>query len=378
MSYNKIVFNRSLILCVLILLSAACVDLQGPELAPLKPEDVLADVSVGSDAVMIKIGDTLKLTATALAMNGAPIDIDNDNLIWNTVDPSQVQIDSKGSLIARATTVTPVNITVSYKYGPVTMVDTVAVTVTAAKLDVTDLKLVSLDSNRVGALAALGYPRVRAELYNGNNLVEKGARLPITVRYPVKVNLVLNGGPDGEHIYKVNNDLGFLGKFWVRSSVNLYGQIVSDSIEFLGLYPAVLSGMMVGSNFLTGEITPFARGYGGDRVNVQPCALIIVGHLDFFHGPADAVFSDSASQGDDCDPVSMSDLQEGLKSIGQTFAVNQFVTGGNFYGLSYFSIGVRRSSGIGTVEVYARNSATKQRYPIEIRYNSIDIGETFK
>lgn len=382
MLYSKAVFRRGWILCVCTLFGAACVDIQGPQLSSISSNEVLSEVSVGSDIVVMMLGDSLKLTAIASAVDGSRIDVNVDNLTWISEDPSQVQVDSDGTLTAKVVTVTPVNVTVSYQHGPVTMVGTVSVEVTETKLEVTSLKLVSLDSNRVGALALLGSPRLRIELYNGGDLVVKGAKLAVRAKHPVKVNFVAKRSPEGEGVYIVNNDGGLLGSFWVRSSANLYGTIVSDSVEFLGVYPAALSSMSIAFQTVIsdivpwGEVIPFVHGYGGNRISLQPCALIVMQNIDFLgRQAADLVFSDSASKGDNCDPIEVSVLREGLKSIGLSSPVT-LATGGNLYGFPAMSIGVRRSSNTGTVEVYARNSATKQRYPIEIKYHSINIGET--
>lgn len=376
MSNYIICLYRSIIFCVLGLPLTGCMDIQGPKTPDIASSDVLSNVSLGSTSVMIAKGDSLQLRALAMAMDSSIIEMSGNKFSWKSVDPSLVHIDSVGKIIGRTTTVVPVDIIVSLTYGPVTKADTVSVHVTETKINATSIKIELLDSNRVGAFPLLGYPRVSLDLYDGDVLIEKGVKLPVEVASPLQANPVLNEGPEGKYIYEINNDKGYIGRFWVKSSVNFYGNIIADSLEFWGLYPAAIKSIPVLLNFATGTTNPHASGFIDSRVNVQPCAFIIV-TMAHFGGPIDAVFSDSSASDNECQAIESADLNKDLLNrVNSLGSVSQIKTGSNLTGLSAITLGLRRSSTKGKIDVYIRNSATKERYPVEVRYHQIDIGET--
>src|SRR5690606_5210360 len=114
--------------------------------------------------------------------------------------------------------------------------DTVSVYVTENRIDANEIKLVVIDSTRTGGYGTGGLPRVRVDLYKNGSLVEKGSSIPLQVDLPVTAIPDNTGGPDAEPVYRIRNDKLFIGYFWVRSSLNLYGNEVRDSVRFQGLH----------------------------------------------------------------------------------------------------------------------------------------------
>ncbi len=345
--------------------SSACVDIEGPQMQPVSESDILSRLTVGVEAIMMMKGDTLPLTLTATAMDGSIIEIDPTNIVWKSVDPGQVSVDTLGRLIGRMATVLPVHITASYTHNIVTMIDTVSVYVTQDRIEASSIKIVVLDSNRIGANAILGLPRVRIDLYEDGDLTQRGSQIPIQVPAQIKAQFLGAGGPNGEPVYEINNNLSYIGKFWVKSSVNLFGVKVLDSVEFEGLYPAALSRFGLSTNFLTGEVIPLSRGFN-EKLYIQPCAFVVVLNAMFGRGPIDWVFSDSLANDDGCATVDNAILQEALST-----PIGQSRIGGNVNGISSLMLGVRRSSTVGIVSVYVHDSESGERLPYELRYTVV-------
>lgn len=354
------------IITTILLCFSACVDIQGPQVQPISEGDILSGLSVGFEAVMMVKGDTVPLTLTATAMDGSAIEIDPTKIKWKTVDPGQVSIDTLGRLIGKTTTALPVNVTASYTHNIVTKIDTVSVYVTESRLNASSIRLVVLDSNRVGARAIFGYPRVRIDLYNDGSLIQRGSSVPVQLPLQVKARFVENGGPNGEPVYEIDNDLSYLGKFWIKSSVNLFGTKVADSVEFEGLYPAAFKIIPTGG-LSCKEFCAWSRGFS-EKILVQPCALIVIENFVVLGGSLDILFSDSSNLGGECKPIEEDALKEGLKRFGTTLPVGQSIIRGNILGMRPYTAGVRRTRTFGEVYIGARSTETKNVYPFEVRY----------
>jgi hypothetical protein len=336
-------------------LLAACVDIQGPAMEQLPPSDILAEVRIRSNAIMIEEGDSLQVEFDLIAMNNDRIPLDPNNIKWESRESQIVSVSPTGMIYGRSVSSAPVFVIVEYVHKYVTKRDTVSVYVTDGRIDANGIKLVALDSNRIGGIGFNGAPRVRIDLYKDGTLVQKGALIPIQIDPPAKATADAMGGPDNEPVYRITNQDLLIGKFWIRSSLNLYGNEVNDSILFTGLYsdfvlPAI-TALTVAPN--SGLPVPLL-----DTVPIntyQVCAINLI--LNLSMETVDVIFSDSTASPTGCapgDPAILSAI--GLPAYGD------FI-GGNVLSLPPFMGAIRRSNTTGVIVFRIRKSSTKEELP---------------
>jgi hypothetical protein len=339
-----------------------CVDVKGPVPKPLGSSDVLAAVEITAPAVMMVLSDTVQLGIRAIAMDNSEIPVDPMRIQWKSLDSSQVYVDSLGRVIGRVQSTIAVDIIATYRHERTTKADTIPVYVTATKLDATSIRLVAVDSTRVGT-NAFTFPRIRVDLYRGDTLVMQGAQIPITAPKPVTITYSAFGGPNLEPVFSVDNK-SYLGKFWIKAAAQLYGNLVADSIEFRGIYPAAAWSMWVvadqDGNFVANEMSPDMP-----IPNAQPCAIVAV--ILFAMTPIDIVFSDSTASSTGCEPIPLDWFEEVGLPPGND------IIGGNVLNLQPFSIAIRRSNTQGQISLYLRDAITKERIPISYRFNQVHI-----
>lgn len=366
-----------------------CSDVAGPGQDPLPLSDVLVSVRINVNSVMMQVGDSVQLSAHGLAIDGTVMDLDEaDSVIWSSTNSDNLTVDSIGLIRALKVSGLPVNIRVRVVYKKVTKEHTIPVYVTSNRLDITDIRLVSLDSSRVGTgthqsigtYSLTGSPRIRVDLYNGETLVLEGANIPLLS----PVVLQYAGG-----VYQVGN-LNIIGKFSIRVDGNIYGKVISDSLEFEGVYAAYLYASDFGYPMqidivevndtlefsLYIDSTWTAGGnHKTDFYFVQPCGLvqfsgedypylpILFPELDFSLPPVDIVFSDSAEVAS-C----------GSSNITDPSATE--VIGGNVYNWSPMGKTIyRKTSEPGEVSWYLRDAVTKEHLGIGGKYIIRDTEE---
>lgn len=337
--------------------------MEGPGLVSLRPEETVSQIMLNSDFVMMQLGDTLSLSVKVTAIDRSELPVDLEKIVWVSQDSSQVEVSRYGQLKAKVASNLPVRVIVSYKENLNTVLDTVQVYVTQNRLVGSNIKLIVLDSNRVGgapSFVMLGHPRLRVDIFdNSENLVVKGASIPIST--PAQVTSLFNptGGDDNEPVYNIMNDAVKKGSFWVKSSVNLYGVPVVDSAKFIGLYPVTIGTFLFG-NFIgedgDGSIVPRIQDTTKLAPQIQPCGVFAI--TNSTTKPFDVVFSDSLSIG------TCNELDSNL------FGVK--VVGGNILGLAPSMRGIRRVRTVGTVDYYLRDAVTKERLPVSGRYESVE------
>ncbi len=341
---------------------SACVDIEGPVSKPLAPDQILASVRINRPAVMMQLADTLDLDIIATALNDAPISVNPEKLRWISKDPSQVTVDSLGRVVGLTETPVAVEVIASYTHERTTKADTIPIVVTATRLDATGIKLVAVDSNKVG-IDGLLQPRVRVDLYQGETLVMKGVQIPLRAPKPVALTFSLFGGPDEDPVYSVDNR-GYIGKFWINASTDLYGVEVADSIEFTGVYSSMAAALWLLSDE-DGNFLPNEMPADQSPPLVQPCALVIA--VVFTPRVLDLVFSDSTASSDGCGPIPPNALE-----IISLVPLGLNGVGGNLLNMPPYSVVVRRSNTKGVVSFYARDAVTKERLPISRRYEVAD------
>lgn len=333
---------------LLVLALNACSGFDGPEMADIGPHEILAEVRLRSKAIMIAKGDSLKIGFNLVAMDGSEITYDPTKIQWTSSQGVTVSVSSSGVILARQVSATPIKVMVKYVHNYVTRADTVDVFVTDGQFDVDELRLVSLDSNRVGG-SGYGIPRVRVDLYRNGVLTKVESTIPIAVDPPIKATLNKQGGPDKEPVYMIDNSKIMVGTFWIRASLNLYGNEVNDSLKFTGLYSSLSGGTVYSDH---PEQIPVL-----DTTNVglyQLCTIHLL--MNFSNETVDWLYSDSLASETGCSP----DLKNTFASFGLWHG--EFI-GGNVLNVPPGGIAVRRSNTSGIIVATVRNSITKAVLP---------------
>lgn len=331
----------------------SCVDVEGPVPQPLTPSEVLADLKMSTFGAVMQLGDSLDLEATAFAMDGSEIPInDRRELSWFSSDRVRVRVDSMGRIYAQSASSEPVYIGVKWTLKGITEADSIPVTVTDTRYDLTSIKLVPLDSLRVGN--GFTSPNIRIDGYAGNDIAVEGAILPLFASAPVTITRL-----SGANYFTVSNLKSHIGKFVVRVGGNVYGKEMSDSIEMTGIYPAN-SGTNINMMAWEANPNPDAGWVIEDHIGYfQPCAAFLLGAVTT-HRPIEVVFSDSAtSTQHDCELTDTAIVN----NLGLPFGKE--VSGGNLeIPANTFGIFIRKSRTLGEVSWFARYADTKEIIPV--------------
>ncbi len=346
---------KSVKLLFLLGLISACVDIQGPEREPLAPGDVLSEIKVRSNAIMIANGDSLQIPFDIIATNNDILTVDPENIRWKSLEAQVVSVSPSGVVKGLNISSGPIFVTVQYSLNNVTRHDTVSVYVTDGRIDANELKLIAVDSTRMGGTGASGsVPRVRIDLYKDGFLVRKGALIPLQVDAPAVATASAQGGPDGEPVYRITNQRSMLGKFWIRSSLNLYGNEVNDSISFTGLYGDYVIPAIFASTITPGSEPAIPVLDTIPLKTFQLCAVQLI--LNMSMDMIDVVFSDSTASSTDCDVGDSSVLDVGFPAHG-------IFIGGNVLNIPPFSAAVRKSRTEGVISYTIRKSSNKELMP---------------
>lgn len=344
------------VLPVLALLLHACSDFEGPRADRVKDSDILTRVAINSEAVIMKQGDSINLSATLYSMDGTELSgVDHSLVEWSSASPIDATVDSTGKVIARRVVTAPVSIIAKAEYKGTTKADTIPVYITEESYRASEVRVVALDSTRVGALGTTA-TRVRIDIYDNDSLIIKGARIHIesTVK-GVAVNFAGGGGPLGDALFSVQNAASHIGPFYIKVKGNLYGAEVSDSIEFTGLYPAMVI-FTVAYNSNTGEYV-FASGINPLVPQLlQPCAVMVI-MVNGNPEPIDLIFSDSTESNINC--------ASNYPPMFPTMIQN--VNGGNLIGIPVPNPGTfpymqRRSGGTGLISMRIRSTTSKELF----------------
>lgn len=354
-----------------------CVDIEGPRPPALGSDQILSELRFSSRAIIMNAADTMEAGVRGVAMDGSSITVNRGEVIWRSLDSAIVYIDTLGRISSRVSkTGSPVGISASWTLHGVTRFDTISVQVTENRSDVTGVKLVSLDSTTVGSIettAGIQPPRIRVDLYNGDQLVQAGAELPISVPSQVTAGYdAPSSKNNNEAGYFIRNQLTYLGPFWVRASVNLYGNEVSDSLLFQGVYPSLTTTALIA--FVEGDLMEIEMGPDDPVPAIQPCGWVVIGMLNLRDRSVDVVFSDSTADETGCEEIPVSLLQAGWNNM----PFSGSFTGGIARGLHLsgpfpFGWWVRRSNTVGQISWYMRDATTGERLPISGRYNQVTV-----
>lgn len=348
---------------------SGCTDIKGPTVPTIDDSDAFASLSFTTKVAYIQKGDTLPLRLIATAADGSSIPVNINSVSWSSSDSSLVHVDSLGRIVARGVTLLPVDIVAVYRHSFTTRTDTVQVYVTFDEFQAATVRMIAIDSARVGtgALYTGTFPRLKVELRDGNGDLLNIGKLPLSKPGSISTTYNQTAGPSGEPVYLINSSGRVFGKFWIKASFNFYGVEVRDSVEFTGThrYGLPLHKVVESSD----GVFSFDGPDGAGRLSIQPCGVISFA-LEIFRA-VDIVFSDSASSSGGCEPLS----EAGLGTViyyGDIYK-GDFI-GGNLLniqpGLSWY---FRRSNSKGELNWYVRDATTKEPIPIGGRFQVIDV-----
>lgn len=351
----KSIYRNLYLMGLAVLPLTACVDIEGPTLQPVEPSEALARVEISTTGLVMQLGDSIDLSVAAFAMDKSEIPISNPlSVEWISGDGTRIRVDSTGRVWGLSLSKDPVRLIARWTHRGVTQADTIPVTVTADRHDLTSIKLVAMDSLRVGGISLSGTPRIRVDGYVGETRTVEGALLPLYTTAAVRITRMGNA----DH-YTIENPDAYIGDFTLHVGGNVYGREMSDSIVLTGLYPATeANGGFI--DMVSWEanpdrpiLEPPPPGF------VQPCAVLLMG---VYTGdrPIDIVFSDSAAGSNtDCD---ISDPDNNVLQF-------EFISGNieNFPPNTYAIVG-RKSATLGEVTWYVRYADTKEVVPYKGRF----------
>lgn len=342
-----------------------CSSFDGPRYEDVPSSDVLAELRLSARAAYVAKGDSLELKVELVAADGSIIPYDSTSAKWTSSFGAAVPVINRGVVFGYEITESPVSVVLQYKHNYITKSDTVLVYVTDLKQAANELRLVSLDSTRVGG-AAFGVPRVRVDLYKDGIISTEGSLIPVFVKSPIEAVVNLTGGPNGKPVYSIRNPKYQIGTFWIHSSVNLYGNIIKDSLKFTGLYPDIAGGATLANYNPDNPPAPVDLDAALLK-NGQICTIHIL--LNFStKDTIDWVFSDSTASQSGCSPD--------LSNLGSKFGLASLpeVIGSNVLNVPPFHAVIRRSRTEGVIVGMARISKTKQPLPwTKYHVNQINV-----
>lgn len=356
-TYMKSIYRTLAFIGIAFLPLAACVDIEGPTLDPVEPSDALARVKISTTGIVMQLGDSIDLSLAAFAMDKSEISISNPfSVEWISGDRTRIRVDSTGRVWGISLSKDPVRLIARWTHHGVTQADTIPVTVTEDRFDITSIKLVAMDSLRVGGISLSGTPRIRVDGYVGETRTVEGAMLPLRTTAAVQITRM----GEADH-YTIENPDAHIGDFTIHVGGNIYGREMTDSIVLTGLYPATeVNGGFI--DIVSFETNPDILIFEPPPPNfVQPCAVVLMG-VYTSDRPIDIVFSDSAvGSSTDCDK---SDPNNEILQA-------EFISGNieNFPPNTYAIVG-RKSATLGEVTWYVRYADTKEVIPFRGRFFS--------
>lgn len=292
---------------VLALASASCADPSA--LHPNSPaiETVLSRVSTSPAALVLAVGDTISVKASATNIFGESISMDSGSrIVWKTSAAQTISVDSNGLVQAHKATAEDqsINITATWTHNGVTLTATTYATVTATRAPVAGIRIIPTDSTRSGwsnsfeSIVVNGkssYLAAGASVYtvDANDVPMSTQTIRLALQDTALRNTICLVGYG-----KLGIMLGigqyqimchFVGNFWIEAEATVYGVPMRDSIEWTGLYP-VTALVPITRDSTTGA---FLSTMNGHEVFAQPCGL--VRFQNSTNVPIDIVFSDSTA-----------------------------------------------------------------------------------
>lgn len=265
-------------LCILSMAAAVlgCSDPSGPVPPNLPPSQVLSALSLNVGAAVVAVGDTLDLSAVAISLSGDTIAIPPEELEWGVSDASKLHVDQDGRVqMLKASDGDIVYPWARWTSYGITAADSVYVVITPTSEPVASLQIRPVGDSIKTALPENGaccgvsiFARnvagdslglIRAPLLGDGSLTDM--ELIISYIGPLGASFGL-----GQYLVGVRK----LGPFWLHTEALVYGTLLRDSIQMLGVYPSNAS-VTIQPDPVTSEISSVSNGHS--KV-VQPCGAI--------------------------------------------------------------------------------------------------------
>lgn len=282
-------------LCILSMAAAvlACSDPSGPVAPQLPPSKILNGLSLNVGAAISAVGDTLDLSAVAISLSGDTIAIPPGELEWGVSDASMLHVNQDGRVhILKASDGNIVYPWARWTSYGITAADSAYVVITPTREPVAKLKIRPQGDSIKTALPESGaccgvsifalnvagdsLGLIRAPLLGDGSLSQM--ELIISYMGPAFASLGF-----GQYLVGVRK----LGPFWLHTEALVYGTLLRDSIQMLGVYP---SNAMVAikPDPITSEISSVTNGHS--KV-IQPCGAIMFQNQ--MASPIEIIFEDT-------------------------------------------------------------------------------------
>lgn len=327
------------LLAATILTAIGCADPSAPPNSYPPMEEVLASIAVSTEAVILAVGDSLQITASAKNIFGESLPLGSGMPVaWQSQASKTVSVDSNGVLHALKATSEDeyITITAKWTYGGVTSTAEVLANVTATQQPIAGIRVVSSDSARSGWVEPLSgsLSGVSVTTVDADGRQIGIPRIPLTLHDSMPTGTISTiflgriGALVGLGQYAVMSRA--VGEFWLYAQSTVYGVVMRDSLRFTGLYPALAEIPIIQDSSSNALISKFS----GQEVFVQPCGLVHFKNVS--NMPIDIVFDDSTAAAK-CVPVDQA---------------------GNILNLNTNQTATRKFPAVGTVRWTVRDPAT--------------------
>lgn len=273
---------------------AGCADPSGPLAPKLPPSQLLASITIDVGSAIVAVGDSIDLKAVALSITKDTLPIEGNSLEWGVSDASMLRVNQNGRVyVLRESAGTIVYPWVRWTSNGVTRADSSYFVITQNRDPVASIQIRPQgDSVRTGLPGSGTCCGVSIIARNaaGDSLGLIRAPLVSNPEFSQSQLIISYLGPLGIQIgsgqYLVGSRV--IGPFWLMTEAVVYGTLMRDSIQMMGLYPPS-TNIRITANAISGEITSVSNGF---TKIVQPCGAIEFNNR--MTQPIEVIFDDTS------------------------------------------------------------------------------------
>ncbi len=303
---------------------SGCADPSGPVPPNLPPSETFTSIRIDVGSAVVAVGDSLDLKATAYTLTGDTLVIPPNELKWGVSDASMLRTDQSGRVhmlkVSGGNIVYP---WVRWTTNGTTRVDSAYVVITQDRDPITSIQIRPQGDSARTAMPEFGFccgVSVIAKSATGDSLGL--IRVPLEV-VGIKPAQVLNTylGPVGVTIGYGQYIIGVRlpGPFWLKAKALVYGMLLQDSIQMMGLYP-LSTRVTISLDATTSEITSLSNGH---TQTVQKCGTVEFRN-DGISQPLEVIFDDPSK----VSGCVAGDATGNIESIGRNAVVSRKVPSG--------------------------------------------------
>ncbi len=289
-TYSKLLGLFRLVVVSLAIALTSCADPSGPLPPTLKPSQILTSISLNIESAIAAVGDSLDFQVKAVSLSGDTLPITGNSLEWGVSDASVMRIDQNGRAhMLKASGGNVVSPWVRWTSNGITRTGAAYIVITQNRDPVTNLEIRPKGDSVRTALPETGIccgVSIIARNATGDSLGLIRAPLlgdqeGLTISYfgPAGVTLGL-----GQYLVGTRK----VGPFWLYTEALVYGTMLRDSIQMMGLYP-LNAAVTIKADPTTAEISSVSNGYS--KV-IQPCGSILF--INQLIQPVEIIFDDTS------------------------------------------------------------------------------------